>query len=126
QRSPHQKPKIVTQRFDLHEIARRVMIERGLDPDYPPDALLQVNKLAGPAKEDDASIRDLRALQWASIDNDDSRDLDQLSVAESNDKNGTRILVAIADVDALVKRATPIDTHARLNTTSVYTPGGIF
>jgi len=102
------------------------MLERGLQPDYPSDALRQVSKLAEPAGVDDKSIRDLRALPWSSIDNDDSRDLDQLGVAELLEGNKVRIQVAISDVDALVKRATPVDSHARWNTTSVYTPGGIF
>src|SRR5687767_8812894 len=112
--------------FDLHAIARRVMIERGLQPEYPPEALRQVGKLTGPARGDDSAIRDLRSLPWCSIDNDDSRDLDQLTVAERLDRSKVRILVAISDVDAMVKRATPVDSHARWNTTSVYTPGGIF
>jgi exoribonuclease-2 len=71
-------------------------------------------------------IRDLRELPWASIDNDDSRDLDQLSVAGLTPSGSQAILVAVADVDALVKRDSAIDAHARTNTTSVYTAGGIF
>ena len=112
--------------FDLHAIARRAMIERGLLPDYSPEAVRQVQKLNGPAREEDESIRDLRGLQWSSIDNDDSRDLDQLTVAESLSGSRIRIMAAIADVDGLVKRGTPVDSHARHNTTSVYTEGGIF
>ena len=71
-------------------------------------------------------MRDLRGLPWASIDNDDSRDLDQLTVAERLADGGTRILVAIADVDALVPRDSPIDRHAAHNTTAVYTPAMVF
>ena len=112
--------------YDLHAIARRVMIERGLLPEYSPDARRQVQKLDGPAREEDGSIQDLRALLWCSIDNDDSRDLDQLTVSERVNSGGIRILTAIADVDALVKRGTAVDSHARHNTTSVYTEGGIF
>jgi exoribonuclease-2 len=111
--------------FDLHAIARRAMMERGLQPDYSPEALRQVQKIDGPARDDDQSIRDLRGLPWCSIDNDDSRDLDQLTAAESMN-GGIRIMVAIADVDGLVKRGTAVDSHARHNTTSVYTEGGIF
>jgi exoribonuclease-2 len=61
-----------------------------------------------------------------SIDNDDSRDLDQLTVAEDLGRDRVRLRVAVADVDALVEKGTPIDDHARANTTSVYTAGGIF
>ena len=113
-------------KFDLSAIARQAMIERGLAPDYSPEALHQVARIPGPAREEGRDIADLRDRLWFSIDNDDSRDLDQLTFAEEADHGRTRILVAIADVDALVKRATPVDSHARQNTTSVYTPGGIF
>jgi exoribonuclease-2 len=65
-------------------------------------------------------------LLWASIDNDDSLDLDQLTVAEVLPDKSVKILVAVADVDALVKKSSAIDEHARQNTTSVYTAGMIF
>src|SRR5208283_187559 len=76
--------------------------------------------------ESDPSVRDLRGLLWASIDNDDSRDLDQLSVAEPVGGGGTKVLVAVADVDATVARDSAIDGHARTNTTSVYTAAQTF
>ena len=69
---------------------------------------------------------DLRDLLWASIDNDDSRDLDQLTVAETLPEDKVKIRVAVADVDALVKDGSAIDEHARHNTTSVYTAAEIF
>src|SRR5437762_2869628 len=72
------------------------------------------------------NIRDLRQLLWCSIDNDDSRDLDQLSVAQTTPGGGMKMLVAIADVDSLVARDTPVDQHAAHNTTSVYTGAQIF
>ena len=68
----------------------------------------------------------MRSLLWASIDNDDSRDLDQLTVAQPIGGGTVRILVAISEVDALVKKDSAIDGHAWTNTTSVYTPAGIF
>ena len=71
-------------------------------------------------------VRDLRDLLWASIDNDDSRDLDQLTVAEAMPGDKVKILVAVADVDSLVKNGSAIDEHARHNTTSVYTAARIF
>jgi len=101
------------------------MIDRGLEPEFPADAVQQVESLKGPAQEKDPEIRDLRELAWCSIDNDDSRDLDQLTVSQPSDQ-GTRLLVAIADVDAIVKKGSPVDAHAEKNTTSVYTPGIIF
>jgi len=110
----------------LKEIAHQAMIDRGLEPDFPPEARAEVQSL-GPARlEPDPSLRDLRSLLWCSIDNDDSRDLDQLTVSENLPNGGVKILVAIADVDALVKRGSAIDEHARANTTSVYTAAQIF
>ena len=111
----------------LRHIARVAMIERGLEPEFPPAALRQVSTLAGAARAPQAvQVEDLRALPWVSIDNDDSRDLDQLSVAESLPDGLTRVRVAVADVDALVGLDSPVDRHARHNTTSVYTAARIF
>lgn len=112
-------------RSTLQEIARRVMIARGLLPDFTPAALAELAAIAGPASGNGAT-RDLRAMLWCSIDNDDSRDLDQLSVAEAMPDGATKILVGIADVAALVTQGSAIDAHARQNTTSVYTAAGIF
>jgi VacB/RNase II family 3'-5' exoribonuclease len=113
-------------RSRLRAIARRVMVERGLEPDFSPAAKAEADDLTGPAHEDGPGVRDLRQLLWCSIDNDDSRDLDQLSVSEPSTDGAVRILVAVADVDALVKKGSAIDDHARANTTSVYTAGAIF
>jgi VacB/RNase II family 3'-5' exoribonuclease len=110
----------------LRAIARRAMAERGLLPDFSPAAMAQAEAIGGPAMPSGPSIRDLRGLLWCSIDNDDSRDLDQLTAAEPAAGGATRVLVAIADVDALVASGSPIDGHARANTTSVYTPAVIF
>lgn len=111
---------------ELVEIATQAMIERGLEPEFPADVIRQVEQTPGPAQETLPDIRDLRHLLWTSIDNDDSRDLDQLTVAEATENGDVRILVAIADVDALVPRDSPVDRHAKRNTTSVYTPARIF
>jgi VacB/RNase II family 3'-5' exoribonuclease len=113
-------------RSELRAIARRVMAERGLQPDFPPAALAEAAAITKPAAESGGAIRDLRALLWASIDNDDSRDLDQLSVSEPMAGGGVKILVAVADVDATVKKSSAIDEHARTNTTSVYTAAQVF
>src|SRR5215475_14102618 len=110
----------------LQAIARRVMAERGLEADFSPAARAETDALTGPARESEGGVRDLRRLLWCSIDNDDSRDLDQLTVAEPATGETVRILVAVADVDALVERDSAIDGHARANTTSVYTAAAIF
>ena len=106
-------------------MARRAMVERGLEPEFPGPAMAQLAQIRGAGAEA-AGVRDLRSLLWCSIDNDDSRDLDQLSVCEELAAGSTRLLVAIADVDTLVKKGTPLDEHAEKNTTSVYTAAQVF
>ena len=107
---------------DLAEIARQAMRDRGLEPDFPPAALAEAERLAPNLHDGDPAVRDLRQLLWSSIDNDDSRDLDQLEVAEALPGEAIKVLVAIADVEDLVRPGSAIDAHARKNTTSVYTP----
>lgn len=111
---------------DLRAIAHKAMTDRGLEPDFAPDAIQQLKGIQSAACETDRAIRDLRTLLWSSIDNDSSRDLDQLTVAEKLAAGQVKVLVAIADVDALVKSMSPIDRHARTNTTSVYTAAQVF
>ena len=101
------------------------MIERGLEPEFSPKLKRQLETIRKPASPS-PGMKDLRKLLWCSIDNDDSRDLDQLTVGEALEDGRVRILVAIADVDALVRKSSAIDAHAAQNTTSVYTPGMIF
>jgi VacB/RNase II family 3'-5' exoribonuclease len=110
----------------LRGIARRAMLERGLLPDFPLQALAELDGIKGPAIGTEASARDLRHLIWCSIDNDDSRDLDQLTVAEAMPGEAAKILVAIADVDAIVTKPSALDDHAQHNTTSVYTGAEVF
>jgi exoribonuclease-2 len=108
------------------------MLERGLFPDFSDTALAELSGIQAPAGVngesvgDPSGIRDLTDLLWASIDNDDSRDLDQLTIAEALPGDKVQIRVAVADVDALVKNGSAIDEHARHNTTSVYTAAKIF
>jgi len=109
----------------LARVAREAMIEYGLEPEFPPPALTEAGALADVSPDGKGAV-DLRELLWCSIDNDDSLDLDQLTVAEGEVDGGTRILVAIADVSATVSPGSAIDAHAGVNTTSVYTPGRIF
>lgn len=112
----------------LQSIAVRAMSERGLLPTFSAAASAELQGIAAPAAGESGvqAIRDLTKLPWASIDNDDSRDLDQLTVAETLSGDSVRIRVAVADVDALVKDGSAIDAHARHNTTSVYTAARVF
>ncbi len=110
----------------LQNIAHRAMLERGLLPEFSSEALAELNKISEPAAPNGTQARDLTKLLWCSIDNDDSQDLDQLTVAESVADNKIKVLVAIADVDALVKKGSPIDEHAHQNTVSVYTAAEIY
>jgi VacB/RNase II family 3'-5' exoribonuclease len=102
------------------------MLQRGLLPDFSDVAIRETNALRDAALTHESGLRDLRGLLWASIDNDDSRDLDQLTVAEPGAEGTVTVRVAIADVDATVKRDSAIDEHARTNTTSVYTAAQVF
>jgi VacB/RNase II family 3'-5' exoribonuclease len=113
-------------RYDLKDIARRAMMQHGLAPEFSPAAIAEAEAIDGPPRETTPSVRDMRDHLWASIDNDDSRDLDQLSVAKPLANGAITIFVAIADVDATVADGSAIDGHARTNTTSVYTAAGIF
>lgn len=115
-----------TNRSDLIRIAGEVMIERGLEPEFPAAAQAQLATITGPGRDGDPHIRDLTALPWCSIDNDDSLDLDQLTAREPLAAGAVKIFVAVADVDALVTVGSAIDTHAWANTTSVYTSARVF
>ena len=108
------------QRELLLRVARRAMIEHGLQPDFPPAAIKEAEALTENANG--AGATDLRALVWCSIDNDDSRDLDQLTVAEALPGGAAKIMIAVADVSAAVTPGSALDGHAAINTTSVYTP----
>ena len=109
----------------LERIADRAMTEAGLLPNFSREALTELARLNAPAAAD-ADVRDLTQLLWCSIDNDDSLDLDQLTVAEALPDGKVRILVAIADVDSLVKERSAINEHAEHNTTSVYTAARMY
>jgi VacB/RNase II family 3'-5' exoribonuclease len=107
--------------FDLALAARQEMIEHGFNPDFPPDTEEQLKAFrAKPAPQPSSQVRDLRSLLWSSIDNDTSRDLDQIEVAKRED-GGIRIMIGVADVDEDVKIGSSLDAHAATETTSVYT-----
>jgi VacB/RNase II family 3'-5' exoribonuclease len=104
---------------DLQSIARQVMLEHGFQPDFPPQVQEQLAQLKTASPPN--GLRDLRNLLWSSIDNDTSRDLDQIEVAEQLPNGDVKILIGIADVDTDVPRNTPIDEHASSQATTVYT-----
>ena len=110
----------------LQSVAHRAMVERGLLPDFSTEALAELGRLQLPTPTNGDPIRDMRGALWASIDNDDSRDLDQLTLAEAMPGDDIKIMVAIADVASIIKDGSAIDDHARHNTTSVYTAAEIF
>jgi VacB/RNase II family 3'-5' exoribonuclease len=111
-------------RADLHALARRALLERGFAPDFAPEVLAEVAAFRGAPS--DGRAEDLTLLPWFSIDNDDSRDLDQISASRRLPDGSVRVLVGIADVDTMAPDASRTDGHARTNTTSIYTAGGNF
>jgi exoribonuclease-2 len=113
-------------RKTLQQIARKAMISRGLVPDFPAEVLAELKKITLPATCTASLAMDLRHLLWCSVDNDDSLDLDQLSYAEQLPGNKVRLLVAIADVDALVTKDSTIDNYASQNTATIYTVADVF
>ncbi|MBK7368858.1 MAG: RNB domain-containing ribonuclease [Candidatus Eisenbacteria bacterium] len=116
----------IGQRSLLLHIARQAMLERGLQPDFPDDAIREAGRATSSGPPFDERLHDLRNLPWCSIDNDDSRDLDQLTFASLSPGGETRALVAIADLGDTVLPDSALDAHAYANTTSIYTPPHIF
>ncbi len=110
----------------LLDIARLAMVSRGLEPDFPKNALRELAGITAGATEQNEKLPDMTHFLWCSIDNDDSMDLDQVTVAESLPTGGVKIRVGVADVGAVVKIGGPIDQHAKSNTTSVYTEVKVF
>ena len=109
--------------IDLQATAKEVMLQHGFEPDFPPQVSQQLTELKNhpPQIATTSGVRDLRNLLWSSIDNDTSRDLDQIEVAEQLPNDDVKVMVGIADVDAFVPKNTAIDLHAARETTTVYT-----
>ncbi len=108
--------------IDLQATAKQIMQQYGFEPDFPQQVTSQLASLrTQPQSSPSADVRDMRALLWSSIDNDTSRDLDQIEYAERGSNGDVKIMVGIADVDAFVPKLTPIDQHAARETTTVYT-----
>src|SRR6266568_5713444 len=114
--------------FDLQCAALETMREHGFQPDFSLEEQTQTQEIQNGEKPltDGNAIRDLRSLLWSSIDNDTSRDLDQIEYAESLPNGETRVLIGIADVDSTVPKGSSLDLHAARETTSVYTGVRIF
>lgn len=109
--------------IDLQAVAKTVVQQHGFQPDFSPAVQQQLQQLRAnpPAIAAAGTVRDLRSQLWSSIDNDTSRDLDQIEVAERLSNGDTRVLIGIADVDAFVPKQSAIDQHAARETTTVYT-----
>src|SRR5690349_8132322 len=110
--------------FDLKARAHQAMLEAGFHPDFPSDITRELQ--SAQHSSSDLPTRDLRSLLWSSIDNETSRDLDQVEYAERLPDGAIRLLVGIADVDRSVARGSAIDQHAAAETTSVYTGVAVF
>jgi exoribonuclease-2 len=114
--------------FDLQAMAKQVMLSYGFEPDFPAGVAEQLGAIKAnpPDVRPSTAVRDLRTLLWSSIDNDTSRDLDQIEVAERLPNGDVKVMIGIADVDAFVSKGSAIDQHAARETTSVYTGVRIF
>lgn len=112
--------------FNFYAKARAEMIRRGFQPDFPAAVMAEVKAVPAASPPGAGECRDLRGLLWSSIDNTDSRDLDQIEWAEKMPDGSIRVLVGVADVDATVKQGSAIDLHGQANATSVYTGGPVF
>jgi len=114
--------------IDLQAIARQVMQAAGFESDFPPEVRTQLSEIRAhpPQLAPSDKVRDLRGLLWSSIDNDTSKDLDQIEVAERLPSGDVKVMIGIADVDSFVGKDSPIDRHAERETTSVYTGVTIF
>src|ERR1700676_1941046 len=113
---------------DLQAMAKQAMLENGFEPEFPPQVQQELGELKAhpPQIAPGADIRDLRNLLWSSIDNDTSRDLDQIEVAERLPNEDTKVPLVIAEADAFGPKQSAIDEHAAKETTTVYAGVRIF
>ncbi len=114
--------------FDLRGRAFRAMQEEGFFPTLPPQAASELHALEANSQRPlhTSGIRDLRSLLWSSIDNRESRDLDQVEEAERLPNSNILLRVGIADVDAYVQSGSALDKHAFDNTATTYAGIAIF
>ncbi len=124
--APQHRQHVDADHFDLAQAALDEMHEAGFKPEFGPGVAEQVNEIREELRKEFAKeapgsgVPDLRELAWSSIDNDTSRDLDQIEVAERV-ADGIRIHVAIGDVASAVEKDSPIDQHAKAQTQTIYT-----
>ena len=112
---------------NLRAVATEAMRKNGFEPAFSPAVMREVAALVDPTDEAlPPGARDLRALPWSSVDNRESRDLDQIEVAERMPDDSIRLRIGVADVNALVPLGSAADEHAAANTTSVYTGVAVF
>ncbi|MEP6619869.1 MAG: RNB domain-containing ribonuclease [bacterium] len=109
---------------DLNSVVLQALHADRFTPDLDAASRRQLSALAVPSPTDD--VRDMRTLLWSSIDNAESRDLDQIEYAEALSDGGIKLMVGIADVDVLVGKGTALDQHAMQNATSVYAGVAVF
>lgn len=113
--------------FNLIAAAHAAMLEHGFQPEFPEGTDRELAAIAGQAViSAGGGVRDLRHLLWSSIDNDTSKDLDQIEWVEPLADGQIRVLVGVADVDARVHRGSQLDAHAQSETTSVYVGVKVF
>src|SRR6476620_8821648 len=111
----------------LRSAAVAAMRQNGFDPEFSPEVMKEVRSLNEPSDNPlPADVKDMRSLPWSSIDNQESKDLDQIEVAERLTDGSIKVRIGVADVDALVRLGSAADEHAATNTTSVYTGVVVF
>src|SRR5215210_6105045 len=111
----------------LRGAAVAAMLQNGFEPEFSPAVMREVRSLEDPSEDSlPPGCRDLRSLVWSSVDNRESRDLDQIEVAERIADGSIRVRIGVADVDTLVRLGSAADDHAATNTTSVYTGVAVF
>ncbi|HWY74948.1 MAG TPA: ribonuclease catalytic domain-containing protein, partial [Verrucomicrobiae bacterium] len=111
---------------DLKTRARQAMLQAGFEPDFPPEVVGELQAAPTSPMVEEKQLRDMRSVPWSSIDNKESRDLDQIEFVERLADGTLRLLIGIADVDSLVAKNSATDRHAALNSTTVYTGFAIF
>ncbi|HZD47782.1 MAG TPA: RNB domain-containing ribonuclease [Silvibacterium sp.] len=112
--------------FDLRAAERQAMAEHGFEPDFSPEVNRELAALVAHPPRASAEAKDLRHLLWSSIDNDTSRDLDQIEYVEKLSNGDLRVMIGIADVDLYVPKGSAIDQHATVETATVYSGVTIF